>query len=656
MIAVLFCCAPPLCAEQSDLTDLTIEDLMGIKVTSVSKKEQYLSDSAAAIFVITNDDLKRSGVTNIPDALRMVPGLNVARIDSNKWAVNSRGATSRFADKLLVLLDGRNVYTPSFSGVYWEVQDVMLEDVDRIEVIRGPGATLWGANAMNGVINIITKHAVDTQGGLVNLGVGSEEQAFASVRYGASLGKRTYGRIYTKGFKRDEFVLATGEGAGDDWGMQQAGFRIDSDLNANDNVTLQGDIYQGNINQQLNLVSLTAPYWTEVDDSANVSGGNIITRWQHIFSSTSEFTLQAYYDRTEREEVFEHEKRDSFDLDFQHRFSVGSRHDIVWGAHYNHTRDDFSENFIGSLDPNNRSDDLYSVFLQDEILIVQDCLWLTLGSKFEHNDYTGYEVQPSARLLWAPHPEHKLWTSISRAVRTPSRAEHDARVVNSVTQLPPELGGGPMLITAVGTSNYNSEELMAYELGYRFVPNQDFSMDISTFYNDYDNMRTIEQGTPISHGTYMELPFFFTNGLSGHTRGVELAAAWQAEKRLKMDLACSYLVMDIGNGSNSTVTAPRYQVSLCSTVKLMNELDLNIWLRYIDNASNIYIGSTNQQIDIDDYVTLDLCLTWRPTKEWEFSLVGQNLLESRHMEIVQEVFTQPTQVERGILGKIAYRF
>lgn len=654
-VAAFLCYTVPLCAEESDLTVMSIEDLMGIKVTSVSKKAQYLSDSAAAIFVITNEDLRRSGVTNIPDALRMVPGLNVARIDSNKWAVNSRGATSRFADKLLVLIDGRSVYTPSFSGVYWEVQNVMLEDVERIEVIRGPGATLWGANAVNGVINIISKHAEDTQGGLVSLGGGSEEQAFASARYGTALGKNTYGRIYAKGFERDEFQFSQGEDAGDDWGMRQGGFRVESDLNANDSIKLQGDIYQGDINQQMTLLSSTAPYGTEENNDTEVSGGNLVARWQSILSSTSEFTLQAYYDRTERKEGFVHEKRNSFDLDFQHRFSAGTRHDIVWGARYRHTNDDFARVPVVSIDPDSHRDDLYSAFIQDEISLVQNRLKLTLGSKFEHNDYTGDEFQPSIRLLWVPHPNHKLWTSVSRAVRTPSRVENDGIIINEVIPASSTPAGLPVVIKTVGTTDFESEELTAYELGYRFVPNQAFSLDIATFYNDYDNARTVEAATPVFQGTYIEQALCFSNGFSAHTYGVEMAGTWQAAKWLKLDLAYSYLVSNFEDGGQ-VGKEPRHQASLRSALTPREDLDLDIWLRYVDNVTAIYVASDNDLFDIDDYFTLDIRLAWRPTANWELSLVGQNLLESRHLEFVQESFTRPTEVERGIYGKVTYQF
>ncbi|MCK5229802.1 MAG: TonB-dependent receptor, partial [Desulfobulbaceae bacterium] len=417
----------------TDMTELSLEELMNIEITSVSKKPEKLADAAAAVFVVTREDIRRSGVTSIPEALRMAPGINVARIDSNKWAVTSRGFNGRFANKLLVLIDGRSVYTPSFSGVHWEVIDIFLEDVDRIEVIRGPGATLWGANAVNGVINIITKHAADTQGGLIAMGAGTEERGFGGVRYGTDMGETTYGRFYAKGFKRDEFVHnTTGDDAGDDWDMLRGGFRLDSLLYDRDSVTVQGDIYQGNMNQTLHLPTVSGPFFNKiVEDKAEVEGWNLLTRWQHTLSPTSDFTLQVYYDRTNRDEFVYGEIRDTFDIDLQHQFAAYKRHEVIWGLGYRYTHDDFSDSEILRLDPDSRSDELFSAFVQDKITLMEDCLWLTIGSKFEHNDYTGYEIQPNARLFWAPHTDHKVWASVGRAVRTPSRMEDDIWFINT---------------------------------------------------------------------------------------------------------------------------------------------------------------------------------------------------------------------------------
>jgi len=641
--------------------ELSLEDLLDIEVTSVSKKAQSLSDTAAAIFVITNDDLRRSGVTNIPDALRMVPGLNVARIDSNKWAVTSRGFNGRFANKLLVLIDGRSIYTPTFSGVYWEVQDVSLEDVQRIEVIRGPGATLWGANAVNGVINIITRHTADTQDCLLTLGSGTEERGFGSVRYGTTLGEGTYGRIYARGFKRDESVLTTGGDAGDGWNILQSGFRADSRLSGRDALTLQGDIYKSDINQTMELPELTDPYSQIIEDKADDSGWNLVTRWQHTLSPTSEFALQTYYDRIDRKEAIKIEVRDTFDIDFQHRFAAGELHDIIWGLGYRNTHDDFKLSCVGGVYPYSRSDDLFSAFVQDEITIVEDLLWLTVGSKFEHNYHTGFEIQPNARLFWAAHPRHKLWAAVSRSVRTPARVEDDIRMFTS--SLPPHSHDNPsrfmVAIMLTGDHDYESEELMAYELGYRVAPIRNLSFDLTVFYNDYDRLRSGVLDRPVPQGPYIEQPLRFDNEIKNHSYGFELASVWQAAYWWRWDLAYSYLRSDfdvrIELDKEVNSDGPKHQVSLRSVMNIKKELDLDLWLRYVDDVKAVNITALSRT-EIESYLTLDARLAWRVRRNIELSLVGQNLLDAKHPEYVHEFYAIPTQIERSMYGKITWHF
>ncbi len=658
-----------LCAAGVDLAQMSIEDLMDIKVTSVSKKVQNLSDSAAAIFVITNEDLRHSGVTTIADALRMVPGLNVARIDANKWAVNSRGSNSRFADKLLVLVDGRSVYTPRFSGVYWEIQDLLLEDVERIEVIRGPGATLWGANAVNGVINVITKIAVDTQGGLLSVGGGNQEQAFAAARYGTSLAEGTYARLYAKAFERDEFKYQSGGDAGDGWGRLHSGFRLDSALTAKDSVAMHGDIYKSDIDQQIDLPSWTwyppEGFSQFISDTTKASGGNLVTRWQHVVSSKSDFVLQAYYDRNERQDAIYHDKQESFDLDFQHRFAASDRHDILWGARYHLNQSDFTNTAWLVSTPEDSSDDLYSLFLQDEIMLLPERFWLTLGTKLEHNDSSGYEVQPSARILWTPHEKHTLWAAVARAVRTPSQIEqflhHIQRIFSNPNSFDPAsmffnpLNPMPVALVMNGDTDFGSEKMMAYELGYRVVPEQDISVDVAFFYNEYDKLREFEPQAPTFNGTYIEQLYQIRNAIAAHSYGGELAVVWQATERMKLDLAYSYLDSDMDDGEQ-VGHEPRHQTSLRGMVNLRQDLDFNFWLRYVDNVNSIYLGAASGEYDIGEYTTLDLRLAWRPASTLELSLVGQNLLESDHLEFVQENFTRPTEVARGVYGKMTYAF
>ncbi len=656
-MVLLWATIPCLGTEELDLTRFSLEELMDIEVTSVAKKSQSLSDSAAAIFVITKEDLRQSGVTNIPDALRMVPGMNVARLDSNKWAINCRGFNGRFSPHLLVMIDGRSVYTPSFSGVYWEVQDVLLEDVEQIEVIRGPGAALWGANAVNGVINIITRSAKNTKGGVVSLGSGDIEKAMAQFRYGDDLGEDTAWRIYGKTHDKAAFDKLSGTRANDDWNMAQAGFRMDSNLTKRDHLTLQGDLYSGKINQDLYLINATSvqfPYYMDTYPvKTHVAGKNILSRWAHSLSDASDFALKLYYDATSRTEDIVNQKRDSFDIDFQHRFQAGSRNEIIWGTRYHWTRDDFSSpSFIGpkviDIDPAKRQDHLYSLFVQDEIRLLKNRLNLTLGTKFEHNAYSGFEVQPSARIMWKPNGANRLWASVSRAVRTPSRAEHDANV--NYLSFDSSMAGGPMgtpLIVGINSNkNLKPEELIAYETGYRFMPSPRFSMDAALFFNDYENLRAGETaGTPISK---------ITNQGTAQNYGLELALGYRFSDFFTCSLAYGHMEDHIRHNAPEGGTAN--QASIRGVFTLPEIMELNIWLRYVDETRATYVLSPNGWYEVNDYLTMDLRLGWQISPELEFSLVGQNLFQDRHLEFVQEGFSRPVEVPRAFYGKLSYRF
>jgi iron complex outermembrane receptor protein len=408
--------------QTNSVTDLKIEDLVKIpispaskkdqikskmlnmKVSSVSKSSQSLSNSAAAVFVIDNEAIKRSGATSVPEALRMAPGIDVARINNSKWAVTARGFNGRFANKLLVLIDGRSVYTPDFSGVYWDTQDILMEDVERIEVIRGPGATLWGANAVNGVINIITKHSEDTQGGLLSAGGGTQETGFGALRYGTKLAKDTYARVYGKGFSRDAFATQKPANGNGEWSQYQGGIRVDSTLSVKDSLMAQANAYQGQPNQ--NLQTFMSP--TPVADQVNTSGWNFSSRYNHNISSTADYSLQFYYDHYQREEFAIHNRRDTLDLDFQNNFAYGDNQNFIWGLGYRYSTDLLRNQPFATFTPNTRNNQLFSAFIQDEISLLDDSLLLTIGSKFEHNDFTGFQIQPSISAIWTPTTGHKI--------------------------------------------------------------------------------------------------------------------------------------------------------------------------------------------------------------------------------------------------------
>ena len=659
-------------ATAQDLTELSMEELLDVEVTSVSKKAQSLSDAAAAVFVISDADIRRSGATSIAEALRMVPGIQVKRLNANQWAISARGFSGRFANKLLVLIDGRTLYTPSFSGVYWEYQDVMLADVERIEVIRGPGATLWGANAVNGVINIITKSAAATQGGLAEIGAGSEERAIGALRYGGKLDRETSARVYAKYNARDDLVDILGDSGGDGWDLGQGGFRLDSTRVSGDTLTFKGDVYRSHLSQRLEVPDpfTTPDFVRTVTDRPAAEGWNLNARWERALSVTSNVALQLYYDHSERDEYYATQRHDIIDLDFQQQTKVGERHDIVWGLGYRNIDDRFGSTYLALLEPSRDNRSLWSAFLQDEIELIDERLSLTLGSKLEHNDYTGLEVQPNIRLLWKTAEQISVWGAISRAVRTPSRAEITADVATSAVSISPfsTRDAWPILLRSSGSEDFVSESLIAYELGLRASPTRRLNLDLAVFYNDYDQLRATDTDGTLelsSTGDYLVLDLPFTNEASGHGYGLELAADFQALDWWRLALAYSYLELDLKadagtkDTSNATLsrTDPRQQFSLRSQMNPRPNIDLDLWLRYVDRTYAAFaIGRYNLD-PIPDYWTLDLRLAWRPRGGLELALVGQNLLSPSHQEGYQDAYGAiPLEVQRAIYGTIRVDF
>jgi iron complex outermembrane receptor protein len=638
---------------ESDVTELSIEDLMEQKVTSVSKTEQAFSDTAAAVFVITQDDLRRSGVTNIPEALRMVPGVQVARIDSNKWAITARGFNGRFANKLLVLIDGRTVYTPSFSGVYWETQDLVLEDIERIEVIRGPGASVWGANAVNGIINVITKHAADTQSGLLSLTAGDEERVIAGVRYGGPLGEQAYYRIYGKHFERDGLVDQSGRDAGDDWDLTRGGFRVDWAPSASDTVMAQGDIYDGDIEQNFVVPSISSPTGGQrILESGDARGGSLLARWEHVPSLASRVSLQFYYERFRRDDTFQNETRDTFDFDFQHELALTKAQEFIWGLGYRLSSDRITPAELVSVSPEERDLHLASGFFQHRIALFDDLLDLSFGTKLEYHTFGGWEYQPNVRAIWKSGRNHRWWASFSRATRTPSRGERDADV---------RFAGIPQLQSIVvleGNPDFEPERVLSYELGYRTWPTKDFYLDIAAFYNDYDDLRlaVIKSITP---GT---IALQLINGEDAKTWGVELAADWRPFDWMRFHLAYMFLDTEFDQVSASFFPLgdqrdPMNQVSLRSSFNLSPTVELDLWARYQARIPDSTVVTNPAGLPkVGDYVAFDVRLGWRPFRHIELSLVGRNLNDSSHLEFLQELATFPTLVERSIYGQIKWDF
>ena len=645
-----------------DVTAITLEDLMDLQVTSVSKRAQKLADAAAAIFVITQDDIRRSGASSIPEALRFVPGLEVARIDENKWAIGSRGFNGRFDNKLLVLIDGRSVYTPLFSGVYWNVQDVMLEDVDRIEVIRGPGATLWGANAVDGVINIITKPAKLTQGAMVTVEAGTEERTAESARYGGKVGDNIYYRAYTKYSDWEPSVGPTGTNASDGWHALRGGFRVDSTPSRADSLTIQGDLYRSNFGETLTVPSLSAPYSRTFPNAGKYSGGNILGHWNHAFSRSST-SLQVYYDDTNTADnslFTDHEA--VYDIDFQHDVHLGESQDFVWGLGYRSIQDTNGSSFTVSLQPNHSRLNQYSGFVQDEVSLFDKRLRVTLGSKFEHNDFTGFEVEPNVRFVGILSKNQSVWAAISRAVRTPALTEEGLQLNEVVVPpgAPPFFSPLPVIESIFGSRQFRSEDLLAYEVGYRVQATSTFSADIATFYNSYTNLRSAEPGTPFVEGspipTDVVVPFVASNKMGGKTYGAELFGDWRVIPKWRLLASYSYLQMGIRKNSDSLDptadnpdgASPRHQWYVRSSLDLPMHLEQDLTVRYVDRLSSLNIPS---------YYSLDAQLGWKPIAHLELSVGGQNLLNKRHVEFIPEfINTIPTRVARTFRGTITWRF
>jgi len=639
----------------TDLANMSLQDLTDIDVTSVSKRSEKASQTAAALYVITQEDIRRSGLQSIPELLRMVPGLQVAQSGSQNWAVTSRGFDSQFANKLLVMIDGRTVYDPLFSGVYWDVQNVMLEDVDRIEVIRGPGASLWGANAVNGVINIITKNAKDTQGGLMTAAVGTQERDAEAARYGGTVGDLSY-RTYGQYFDYNQQNFTNGNGAGDPWYNAQGGFRMDWNGTGKDTGTLQGDVYNGqeNATRFFPVTSTVSPsLFQAISDTDDVSGMNMLGRWKHEFNSDSDTTLQTYYEDTIRKSEFTNSSwhTQTLDFDFQHNWTLNPYNNITWGLGYRRINSADGNSVYINFTPENFYENLYSAFLQDKIPLIQDKLFLTAGSKFEHNDFSGFEYEPSVRLSWLPSEKQTVWAAVSRAVRTPDPANQDFSIIlNPAVHTPTEL------VAEQGSLAYESEDLVAYELGYRVMPREDLSIDITAYYNDYSNLTSTSPGIPALRfdpmlGNYVYVPLIETNNNGGETHGVELASTWEVTRNIKLNGSYTFYYSHLNITDSSLVTqqgtAPNQQFNLRSYVNLPYNLQWDTML---------YRVSALPEIPVEPYTRLDTRIGYSPMKGLDLSIIGQNLLQSEHQEYSPFIYETPEEIGRSVLAKATFRF
>lgn len=631
-----------------DLGDISLESLGNI-VTSVSKKPEDSFRSAAAIYVITNDDIKASGATHVAEALRGVPGLNVARIDSSNWAISSRGFNGLFANKLLVLVDGRTVYTPLFSGVYWDVQNIPLEDVERIEVIRGPGASLWGANAVNGIINIITKNSADTQGTYASTLVGNLDRSVTDLRYGGKLNDDVFYRAYAKYENHDETTVATGGPGNNNWYNAKVGFRSDWNVSSARKITVQGDAYNSKIDLDLFLPSFSGFADDFRHDNINSRGMNVLAKWEEKHNQDMQSTFQSYLDYQSPSYSSMHQKIYTFDVDYQTAWKANARNDLIWGGGVRL----ISSNLKGSpeltISRDIDSETIFSAFIQDQYALIPKDLYLTFGSKFEHNSFSGFEVQPSARIAWYPDNKQTVWASVARAVRTPSILEE-----STTGNLPSATAN--VIAQQQYNRNFESEDLMAYEIGYRVKPVQKLSIDTTAFINDYNNLATFEQQDLVDSGdaTNFYLPYQINNLGSGKAYGFETSANWDVSSRWNLLANYSYinLVLDKAASTDPTFmdqegNIPHHQFMLRSQHYLPNDV------RLINTG---YYVSRLTTSNTDAYLRFDSQVIWQPMNGIELALVGQNLLESKHSEFGAPFSGVTNEIPRTFYGRVTFRY
>ncbi|WIM04905.1 MAG: TonB-dependent receptor [Candidatus Nitricoxidivorans perseverans] len=650
MLAALACPAASDAQVPLALADHSLEQLMDmrVEVTSAARKPQKLEDSATAIHVITREDIRRSGMTSLPEVLRLAPGLQVARLDGGTWAISSRGFNAKNSDNLLVMQDGRVLHTPTFTGVYWNAQDIVLEDVDRIEVIRGPGGALWGANAVTGVINIVTRPAQATQGGVASGGIGSHERQ-GMVRHGGKLGETGYYRIYAKRADQDDFEAYADIGAHDRRDMSSAGFRTDWELLGGDSLTVQGDVHAGRSNHTGTALTISPPTSALLGYPIDLRGGNLLARWKRALSATEEWSLQLYYDHYDRRYFNLGERRDTVDLDFQHRFLWGGRHDIVWGFGYRRTSDDMRNTDIVSYMPARRTDSVASAFVQDEVALDGDKLHLILGSKFEHNDYTGTEVQPNLRLRWKPDKRSMAWTAVSRAVHTPSRTDTDGRVVSTVVP------AGPSVYRLQGGQSAQSEHVDSLEAGWRAWPTERLQMDVAAFYSRHRNLTTIEREASFPEAGYTVYPLVFHNKAKATTRGLELSGSWRPADRWQFKASHTWLSMNIRRDVDSTDTSiegeegrsPRSQFQFHAFHSLSARVDVGASLYYTDELPSL---------EIPAHARLDARIAWRAQRDLELVLIARNLLDPVHPEFTNTAGPRTTEVPRSLIATATWRF
>jgi len=640
---------------------LSPEQLLNATVISATKTKETVEQSPAAVYVISAEDIARSGVTSIPDALRMAPGVDVAQGDGGSWAINIRGFNSGLANQLLVMIDGRTIYNPLFAGTYWELQNLPLEDIERIEVIRGPGGTLWGANAVNGVINIITKKAQDTQGTLIRAAAGNSLQDSVLGQQGEKTADNAYYRVYAQHENDGPLTGPHGGAAFDSLRDSRTGFRFDQ----GDNLTVSGDAYINTTDQLVSVPQFISPYFSIQNDEHDSQGANLLAHWKKNYADGSQLSFQSYLDYTYRDQVVLSDEEDILDFDVQYNLRPIGPNEIITGGGYRLNHEDIGNTSTLSITPAESNRNLFNYFAQDKIALVPDRWCLTLGSKVEHNDFTGFEIEPNARLQWFPDSRQTFWTSVSRAVTTPSPLEtnlNENAQVFAPNSLPaPFHVNAPIEYNLIANPSFYSEQLIAYEAGYRNKLTPDVSVDIAAFDNYYNGLAGQQSAGPGSAGfgvvlspvIYGQLKTELANLMSGQTYGAEMAADWNVNSNWKLSSGVTWLEMSLQPGAGdigpqySAGQSPNYESNLRSYWNINKDWSLDTSAYYVDRLV---------AFNTPAYVRLDTNIGWKIEPGIQLNVVGQNLLQGTHMEYGSTTDLNAAEVPRSFYAKITCKF
>lgn len=643
----------------SELLRLSWEELTEQDVSELARQSQTVKDSPAAAFVITSEDIRRSGATSLPEVLRMVPGMNVAKLNAWNWAASARGFTDLYANKLQVMVDGRSIYDPLISGVYWGQQNPLLQDIERIEVLRGPSGSLWGANAVNGTINIITRSARDTQGGLISAGGGTEERGFGGIRYGQKLSDSTYLRGTLNAVVRDASIDMLGQQDTHDAGnAENANFRLDSQPSAHDKLMLEANVSRYRLNSYfIGKTSSPPPLWQLDDFGKDGVAGSLQSTWSHQTDTGHQWRLNMAFTQTEWQLAVNRMSRSQYVLDFQHSLPAFAGHKLMWGLNYQTINDSFENSLTLAFNPDQFTQHNVGLFAQDQIDLT-DHLQLTIGNRVEHFTYTGWETEPNARLLWTPHKRHQLWAGVSRAVTLPNRAQQSIRLFLPIPDTQ------QTFFLAEADRSMRTENLLAFELGWRWQISNSLDLDTALFYNIYDRLQGVKiAGSPVIDPRFDQttavVPTSIGNYRQVKSYGLELSLNYRINHDWRIQASYSGIQFDANVDQSQTwfldplaeqKVNPQHNLSLRSMFNLTDEIELDAWGRYVDAIE------VNRR-QIPNYVALDLRLGWHPHKNLELSLVGQNLLDNQHPEFNDVLYIPvASQIQRGYLAQVSWRF